>query len=243
MKNTLFKALQSKKLSMEIVQQFLSLIVGNKLIPGDRLPSEMELSKAFNVSRGTLREALKSLEHFNLITVKQGSGAYVNEYGLDMFLKQLGPVLFLGKNEIIDLMEIRKILEVYGVGASALNANEEDKKLIKIELSAMEDNLHNYDRFIEHDVNFHMLVSKSSRNAVLPKIIEAIRLLYLKQQREVVSKPGAAKRALQFHKDIFKAIVEKKMEVAKKKMLEHLEDIEMAILSSQYRIEKTESHE
>jgi len=229
-----FKVIKSKKLSGKIVQQFLNMMLKGDLKTGDRLPSEAELCEMFEVSRGTLREALKTLENLNLITIRPAIGAYVNELGMDYFIKQVMPIILLGRDEIIDLMEIRKILEVYAVGAAAVNAEENDKSLIRSELEAMNASLEDYDRFIEHDINFHMYISKASRNGVLPKIIEAIRLLYLKQQREVIKKPEAAERALNYHRAICNAIENGDVDRAKQMMLEHMEDIEKAIISTEY---------
>jgi len=234
-----FKIIKSKKLSGKIVQQFLNMLVRGELKPGDKLPSEVEMCDMFDVSRGTLREALKTLENMNLITIRQGVGAYINKLGISYFLKQVMPVILLGRNEIIDLMEVRKILEVYAAGAAAINAEESHKKLLMEELDAMKHTLHDFDRFIEHDINFHIHISKASKNVVLPKIIEAIRLLYIKQQKEVVRKPGAAQRALNFHMKIFKAIDSGNIEEAKKSMFEHLEDIERGIIDSEYLDSRT----
>lgn len=227
-----FKIIKSKKLSGKIVQQFLNMLVRGELKPGDRLPSEVEMCEMFDVSRGTLREALKTLENMNLITIRQGIGAYINELGMNYFIKQVVPVIFLGRSEIIDLMEVRKILEVYAAGAAAINANDDDKDLLKDELEAMEENINDFEKFIEHDINFHIYISKASRNRVLPRIVEAIRLLYIKQQKEVVKKPGAAIRALEFHRKIYEEINENDIEGARKVMLNHMEDIERTIISS-----------
>ena len=134
-------------------------IRNNELKPGDKLPSEMELTKFFNVSRGTVREALKSLENFGFLTIKSGSGTYINEVKFDLFLKKVAPFMIMKKNEVIDLMEIREILEVYGAGIAAEHANDEDIAKMQSELLEMEEKISNGESFIEHDLNFHLLVS------------------------------------------------------------------------------------
>jgi GntR family transcriptional repressor for pyruvate dehydrogenase complex len=227
----MYKSIKSVNLSQEIVQQFLNLMINKKLKAGDKIPSEMKLTKEFNVSRGVIREAMKSLEIFGLITIKPGHGTFVNKFGFDVFLKKLTPLLFIDKNEVIDLLEIRKILETYGVRLAVQKADKEDIKLLENELLEMNKNLKNHEAFIQHDVNFHVLLNKSSGNSLLSKIIETIRAYYLQQSINVISKPGAAKRALNFHKEILEAVKNKNKKTASKILLEHLEDVERAMLS------------
>ncbi len=64
---------------MQIADHLLDLIESGKLRPGDRLPTERELSKRINVNRMTVRRAFQSLEFKGLINRLQGSGTYVAE--------------------------------------------------------------------------------------------------------------------------------------------------------------------
>ena len=64
---------------MQIADHLLDQIESGNLRPGDRLPTERELSKGLNVNRMTVRRAFKSLESKGLINRLQGSGTYVAE--------------------------------------------------------------------------------------------------------------------------------------------------------------------
>lgn len=61
----------------EVINQILSLIKGGTRKSGERLPSGNELSKYFQVSRNSIREALKVLDHFKIISSKAGTGTFV----------------------------------------------------------------------------------------------------------------------------------------------------------------------
>ena len=65
----IFDSIESENLSSVAVKQILNLIINKTLKPGDKIPTESELCKIMNISRGTLREALKSLENLGLNNV------------------------------------------------------------------------------------------------------------------------------------------------------------------------------
>ena len=72
--SVLFKPPKKEKIPTAIIRQFRTAILQGKLVPGQALPNEKELIKEFNVSKHTLREALRTLEWLGLITIKLGAG-------------------------------------------------------------------------------------------------------------------------------------------------------------------------
>ncbi|MEW6376401.1 MAG: GntR family transcriptional regulator, partial [Thermodesulfobacteriota bacterium] len=74
------KPIQKYRKSVEIAQQIKSLIVNKNLKPGDKLPTERELTSIFSVSRPALREALRSLDMMGLIEIHQGKGTFVKPF-------------------------------------------------------------------------------------------------------------------------------------------------------------------
>lgn len=65
------------RLYLQVADSLAQLIMTNNLSPGDRLPPERELAQVYEVSRQTIREALIALEVLNLVSIKPGSGVYV----------------------------------------------------------------------------------------------------------------------------------------------------------------------
>ena len=86
----LFKKIgSSKTLSQEIVENIEKHIVSKNLIAGQKLPTEKEMCEMFGVSRTALREALQMLSARELISIKKGSGIYVNELSTRMATKSM----------------------------------------------------------------------------------------------------------------------------------------------------------
>ena len=75
------QAIERKKVSDEVFEQIKGMIVSGNWKPGDKLPSEKELTELFGVSRVTIREALKKLASYNIIETSQGRGELYPEYG------------------------------------------------------------------------------------------------------------------------------------------------------------------
>ena len=69
---------QDKMLSQNAAESILSMItVEKRFSTGDRLPNETELAEELNISRTTLREAVKILTAYGVLEIQRGRGTYV----------------------------------------------------------------------------------------------------------------------------------------------------------------------
>ena len=94
-----------------IVNKLIDLIKEKSLKPGDKLPPERELSAIMEVSRPTLREALKALQMMNIIDIRQGSGAFVKSMGTESVVEHFDIVFTLDNSLYNDLYIARRALE------------------------------------------------------------------------------------------------------------------------------------
>lgn len=109
----MFKKIKQNRMSEDIVSQVLEAISRGDLAPDDKLPSEKELGDIFGVSRVTIREAIRSLEQFGVIVVRQGSrgGAYVKKMDQKAVVEQIGNVLKMANVTFPHLAMARACLE------------------------------------------------------------------------------------------------------------------------------------
>jgi DNA-binding FadR family transcriptional regulator len=77
MENSLDFPLMRSRLFEQVADKIQSLIVDESLHPGDKLPSERDLAESLGVSRTVIREAVRVLSVRGLLTVKAGSGTYI----------------------------------------------------------------------------------------------------------------------------------------------------------------------
>jgi len=129
----MFQQVRVSRASEEVVDQIKEAIYSRQLLPGDRLPSERELSEQFGLSRMTIRDALRVLESTGLVEIKVGAsgGAYVREPNLEMLSDSLSSFLRLKKTTLLELTEARKIIETATAELAAQRATEEDLKAVR----------------------------------------------------------------------------------------------------------------
>lgn len=205
-----------------VILQIRNLIARGDLKPGDRLPSERDLSERLRVGRPTVREALRVLS--SLGVVQRGrEGTYVNS-GLGGALEEpLKWSLMLKKTSIFDLVEARKMLEVTAAGLAATRASEDDVREMSEALAAMEENKDNLDAYTQANIRFHTCLAEAAQNEVLLEMFKSITALLESSHKEVLRAAGALERSIEFHRLIFDAVVRQDAERARHLMQEHIE--------------------
>ncbi len=115
------KSSEKKVIIHEVaVQEILKLIADNGLKAGDKLPTERELVQRFNISRSSIREALKLLESNFVVRIKHGSGIYVDAFDestLSWYKNDSNDIKVL--NLIKNTVEARILLETYAFQQAA----------------------------------------------------------------------------------------------------------------------------
>ena len=95
-----------------VVNNIKQLLIDRRLKPGDKLPSELEISEGLGVSRGSVREAMKILSAFGLIDIRVGNGTYVCETPANSILDSFLFSFFTVNPNIDDIYEFRHIFEI-----------------------------------------------------------------------------------------------------------------------------------
>ncbi len=130
-------AIKQLKRSDLVAQEVKRLITEKNLSPGDRLPREIELQEQFQVSKGTIREALKSLEVQGLITISTGpaGGGTIAEVPLDRTLQFMQNYLFFQEVTIDDIYTVRQMLEPELAAGAVPHLTEADFKALEHSIS------------------------------------------------------------------------------------------------------------
>lgn len=161
----------------------LARMILNELGPGSMLPSEAELAVRYDVSRLTIREAVKLLEGRGLLAIARGRKAVVREPDGAAFADFLTSVIRYDSKGLFDLIEVRMSLEVQSATLAARRATRAGIAAIDSELQGMRDALGARDdpmsdeqeaRFHTHDVGFHEAVALASGNRVMGFLFEAM---------------------------------------------------------------------
>ena len=157
-----------------VMKQILHSIESGQFKPGDKLPTEQQLIEMFGVGRSTIREATSTLSMLGYLHSIQGKGCFVRE-DLDP-VKATGLALqnMQAATNIIDLVEVREILESNAVRLAARRADAKDMDRIQNALSKMKETKGDLKRFIDHDFEFHIALARASQNRLILEMMKRI---------------------------------------------------------------------
>ncbi len=202
------------------------LIIDGHLQPGDRLPSETELSARLDVSRSSIREALRALEARGLVEVKNGAGAYVAARPFSFgAMHEAVEWLLKRRDSLLQFLEVREVLE----GRAALLAARAAPQRLLAEIRAVVAEQFSLaglqtsiDTQAELDCQFHMLVAKASGNEILEELVGAIVPVFCESNRAVLYLSAHKEDTLREHQQIVDAIASSEPAMAERVMLAHI---------------------
>lgn len=153
-------------------EQIKAYILRAQMKPGDPLPSEAELAQQLNISRNSVREAVRSLEALGIIEARAGAGLFVRDFSFDPILNNLAYGLMSDLQEVNDMIEVRFYLEV-GMAEHAIAAvtDQQIARLREI-LARMHDAAQKGIYSAGDDRAFHQVLWENAGNTILPKIID-----------------------------------------------------------------------
>lgn len=173
-----YAPIQAQRASDEIAQQIRHLVSTKQLKAGDRLPSERELSSTLNVSRNTLREALRSLELAGLVELKKGGsgGAFIVAGGSGAVIASLLDLYHLGSISPKALTEARILIERIVVELAAVRLTDEEMKELETNLEATQraEDAGDFAQRAAIGLEFHMILGRATKNPILAITMEAI---------------------------------------------------------------------
>ncbi len=231
------------KLKDQVAERLIEVIASGRLAGGTRLPSERELVGRLGVSRTVVREALNLLEARGVLQVEHGRGAIVRTDPSHVVRDALLTLLRVNPAALMDLLEIRKLLEVEIAGLASQRVRTEDLQAMRVELERMRAHLGSADGYIEADVQFHSHLAHGAGNRVLLRMIEPIGELLRASRQVSASRPGSARRALREHEAILRAVAAGNAPRAREAMRTHLQATERDLLAVMGRSLSMRSHQ
>jgi len=201
-KSTLYRPVGAGKgtLSDQVAYQIRDLIARRQLEAGDRLPPTDELTGYLKVSRTAVREAVKILDAWGVLSVKHGVGTFVAEPGKDALRIPLQLSAERSDWAIRDLLQVREALEPDIAALAARNASPENLREIEEALHRMDLALDDPAKYILADLAFHSALAEATGNALLVILIHPIIDLLQDIMGLAQQTPGAMKRGQTYHR-------------------------------------------
>ncbi len=209
------------------IERVRSLIISGRLVPGQRLPAEAELSVELGVSRSSLREAVRGLVTAGVLDVRRGDGTYVTSLTPHLLLTGIGAAVELMQEDtILNLLESRRLIEPGVTALAAVRASADQRQEIRGYLDLMAGATAHED-LIQYDTDFHAAVARSSQNPVLATLLTGISSGTVRTRvwRGIIDN-DAYHRTLEEHRAIFAAIEAGDARLAEAAALVHVATVE-----------------
>lgn len=234
-----FQKVQTEKLSNAVQRQIEDLILRGILRPGERLPSERELSDRLGVSRPSLREAISALQECGLLDSRPGAGVYVAEVLGSAFSEALVQLFSEHDEAVFDYISFRRDMEGLAAERAARRASDTDLAVIdtifrKMEAAHPKRNATDEARL---DADFHMAIIEASHNVVMLHMMRSMYDLLRNgvfYNRQIMFRQRTTRGALlDQHRDINTALQARDAEAARAAVERHLDYVEAALRDQQ----------
>ena len=193
----MFKPVKNMKVYEQVVDQIKEMVRVGQIKKGDKLPTERVMAEELQVSRTSIREAMRALEVVGLIESRQGAGNYIREV-LEL------STIFLSVMRISD-EELKKLGEL----VERFKTSRDEEENVKI------------------DSEFHSIIVKGANNVLITNLLEGVSELVDKfiseGRRAILSDERNRGKLLDFHEKIYLAIKNRDAYSAYKHMQEHFQ--------------------
>lgn len=212
----------------QVERQLREAILSGTFKTGDKLPSEVELSRSFSVSRTTVREALRTLDSSGLIKKTPGvaGGSFVQVVDHQTLGATLGDsmenTLRFGNIGFGEVIRVRRMLEIPAARLAAENRGEEDLARMRGFAERQKETTVEDPEVAELDTNLHVSIAESSGNRVLASFVGALHRV-IRPTLYLDITPAVGKDTVSQHLAIVRAIEDGDPEAAATAMADHLD--------------------
>jgi GntR family transcriptional repressor for pyruvate dehydrogenase complex len=224
------RAVRKNRRYEQVAEQIQQLIGRGVLKPGDRLPPERDLATKFGVGRGSIRDAIRTLEIMGVVEPRQGHGTVVRELSADSLVVPLASVLSHKRELIAELLDVRRMIEPALAGRAAKNATPEEIGHMEQILERQRQKMRRGEPTIEEDSEFHYAIAVAARNTVVLRVLDVLMDLLRESRTRSLQVPGRLERSYAGHRRVLRAIKRRDGAAAQASVRQHLKEIEEIVM-------------
>jgi GntR family transcriptional repressor for pyruvate dehydrogenase complex len=231
----IFEFVQQRRSYQEIYDQVRREIAAGRLVPGDRLPAEREMSTMFGVNRQAVREALRALEVSGLIKSKVGvaGGSFVEPGDPGVVIRGLNDLAVLGQLSSGSLLEARILMTSDAIRLACKRGLDEDFMRLEKDIDETErlTQQHDLERRSTQIVNFYRLLGEATHNEVYGLLIDSLTAIV--QVRLSAAGPDPRTDVVTVRRSILSHMRSRNEEAAVREMVDHLQRLEVHLLEKE----------
>jgi GntR family transcriptional repressor for pyruvate dehydrogenase complex len=230
----MFGKVERQRLSGIVASDIEKAILVSSFAIGERLPSEQELADQFGVSRNVVREAFKLLQERGLISIANGTGAFVARPSSEATSNALSRYLRLTDTTtaLAELYQTRRILEGANARLAAEHADKSDIAELEGCVARMRKHIEAIDHWSQADLEFHLVLAKATHNRFQRMLLEPL----VDQLRDVIAggylAPGGTATGLLAHEHLLECIKRRDPDGSYDIILGHLDDSEAMVTAA-----------
>jgi GntR family transcriptional repressor for pyruvate dehydrogenase complex len=201
------------------------LILDGTFPPEQPLPSERTLAERFRVSRGSIRDAFRTLETIGLLVTRHGQGTFPRELDVDRLVAPLASVLSYRHDLQDELMDVRRMFEPAVARVAASRVTDADLVDLDHILDAQRKKLKTGRSAIAEDTAFHEILARATRNRVVISIMATLNDLLVESRTLTLKQKGRPGRSLLGHEAVVDALRRRDPDAAAEAMRAHINQI------------------
>lgn len=208
--------------STTVYSQLLHSIQTGERGPGDKLPSENELSEQYGVSRNTVRSALDRLATIGLVETFQGKGTFVRETALPVQVEALIPQFFRESSDFLSVMHLRIAIESEAAALACSSASAAQMRELEEIVLDLERHAADLPYFSKHDILFHEKLIECANNGLFTTLFRMIRAILQDVLVEFIEEFGNYE-SVYSHRKILECVKLADQQGAREQMHRHLQ--------------------
>lgn len=240
-----FTRIEPEKLSHSVIRQIEDLILRGILRPGERLPSERDLSDRLGVSRPSLREAIADLQRRGLLASRAGSGIFVADVLGSAFSPALIQLMADHETAVFDYITFRRDMEGLAITRAARLGSDTDLAVVDTIFRRMDsDRARSPEDEARLDAEFHMSIIEASHNVIMlhmmRSMFDLLRQGVFYNRQTMFRQHTTRDDLMDQHRRINTALQARDADTARQALDAHLDYVERA-LTNQRRAETNEA--
>ena len=211
------KRVKNPSVVQQVIDSLTEAMIQKELRPGDKIPTENELSESLGVARNSVREAIKILVFLGVLEIRRPEGTFVCDGFSESMINPMIYGIILNQGDSYDsLMELREMTEAGVLRLAMEKQTKEDMEGLSRALAQMKEAFfrepQDLQASFEADNRFHDTIMEMGRNVMVSKINNIVRILTESVRYDTVSgmiTSGRADELYEAHERIYQMLCEK----------------------------------
>jgi GntR family transcriptional repressor for pyruvate dehydrogenase complex len=233
---TALSPVERNSVADQVAKKILDLVRTGNLKPGDQLPTERDLAQMLQVSRPSLREALRGLQILGVLKTRQGGGAYVSSLDASDLLAPLQFLITLNEENVEGLYEARVMVDGRVARIAAERLSDADiarlAAMVEVQRGLVNDPI----GFRVSDLEFHRTIMEGTRNPFMARVSYSLYVLGIEYRRIASELPGVLSQSQADHADIAAALMARDPDWAQRATETHMHNVYLSTREAMDRV-------